>query len=275
MKNVDVATVEGFGDEWSRMPQDTVSDAEVQRSFELYFGVFPWSALPTEARGCDFGCGSGRWAAKVAPKVGHLTVLDASEEALEVAKTNLADHPNVKPVHASVSDTPFATASLDFAYSLGVLHHVPDTDAAVAEIARVLKPGAPFLVYLYYAFDNRAPWFRALWQLSDVGRKRISRLPHGPRYAVSQAIAGLVYWPLARAGGALKRVGALPESWPLKFYVNHSFYVMRTDALDRFGTQLEKRYTKEECIALLERHGFKDVRVSTEMPYWTLCGIRA
>ena len=72
----------------------------------------------------------------------------------------------------------------------------------------------------------------------------------------------------------MEKLGTLPDSWPLKFYVNHSFYVMRTDALDRFGTQLEKRYTKQECIDMLERNGFRDVRVSDQMPYWTLCGIR-
>lgn len=274
MKNVDRATVDGFGDEWSRMPQDGLSEEEVERAFSAYFSVFPWEKLPENARGCDFGCGSGRWARKVAPKVGHLTLLDASKEALEVAKNKLSSFANVDAVHASVSESPFEDASLDFAYSLGVLHHVPDTEGAIREIARVLKPGAPFLIYLYYAFDNRSPWFRSLWRVSDVARQGISKLPHGPRFAVSQLIAGLVYWPIARTGKVMEKLGALPDSWPLKFYVNHSFYVMRTDALDRFGTQLEKRYTKQECVEMLERNGFRDVRVSDQMPYWTLCGIR-
>lgn len=275
MKNVDERTVAGFGDEWTRLPQDGMSEADLDAAFDLYFSVFPWDSLPPKARGCDFGCGSGRWAARVAPRVGHLTMLDASAEALEVARQKLAGTAHVDAVHASVSESPFEDASLDFAYSLGVLHHVPDTEGALREIARVLKPGAPFLVYMYYAFDNRPAWFRGLWKTSDVARRGISRLPHPARYAVSQAIAGLVYWPLARTGKVLDRVGLLRESWPLRYYVDHSFYVMRTDALDRFGTQLEKRYTRAEMVNLLERSGFTDVRVSDQRPHWTMSAKRA
>jgi ubiquinone/menaquinone biosynthesis C-methylase UbiE len=274
MKNVHEATVAGFGDEWSRFTQDGMTEADLDAAFELYFRVFPWDRLPEGAVGCDFGCGSGRWAARVAPRVGRLTMLDASDEALAVAKHKLAGATNVDAVHASVSDSPFADASLDFAYSLGVLHHVPDTEGALREIARTLKPGAPFLTYMYYAFDNRPAWFRGLWKTSDIARRGISRLPHGARYAVSQALAGLVYWPLARTGKLLDRVGLLHEAWPLRYYVDHSFYVMRTDALDRFGTQLEKRFTRAESVAMLERAGFENVRVSEDRPHWTMCAVR-
>jgi hypothetical protein len=56
-----------------------------------------------------------------------------------------------------------------------------------------LKAGAPFLFYLYYAFDDRLLWYRLLWTPSNVLRTVISRLPHAPRYVASQMIAALVY----------------------------------------------------------------------------------
>ena len=62
---------------------------------------------------------------------------------------------------------PLAPGSMDFGYSLGVLHHVPDTLAGIKACAKALKPGAPFLVYLYYAFDNRPAWFRC-WTKPDA-----------------------------------------------------------------------------------------------------------
>ena len=61
---------------------------------------------------------------------------------------------------ASVDAIPLPDDSADFGYSLGVLHHVPDTQKGILECVRKLKPGAPFLLYLYYAFDNRPWWFR-------------------------------------------------------------------------------------------------------------------
>ena len=50
---------------------------------------------------------------------------------------------------------PIADNSLDFAYSLGVIHHIPDSESAVKSVVKSLKPGAPFLIYLYYNLDNQ------------------------------------------------------------------------------------------------------------------------
>ena len=51
---------------------------------------------------------------------------------------------------------------MDFGYALGVLHHVPNTQEGLNSCIKLLKPGAPFLVYLYYSFDNRPNWYRNL-----------------------------------------------------------------------------------------------------------------
>ena len=174
-RNLDVATVEGFGDEWRRFDQSELPEDELRSTFEQYFAVFPWQDLPEGAVGFDLGCGSGRWARLVAPRVGTLHCVDASAEALDVARTTLAAEPNCEFHVASVDALPFADASMDFGYSLGVLHHVPDTAGALRSAARALKPGAPLLVYLYYAFDNQPAWYRAVWRATDLARRVISR----------------------------------------------------------------------------------------------------
>jgi SAM-dependent methyltransferase len=271
MDNVDEKTVSGFGDEWSRFRQDEVSQSELKAHFDRYFSVFPWDTLPKDAVGADYGCGSGRWSKFVAPRVHALHLVDPSREALEVARQNLAEFNNTTFHNASVTEVPIADGSLDFAFSLGVLHHVPDTERAFRAIAKKLKPGAPLLTYLYYAFENRPPWFRALWKTSDTLRRGISQLPHGPRYAASQVLAATVYWPLARSARVLDRFGALPAAWPLSFYKDESFYTMRTDALDRFGTSLEKRYTRTQIEALYAQAGFSAPTFSDEMPCWIAC----
>jgi len=242
--------------------------------FSDYFSLFDWAALPAGAVGADIGCGSGRWAQVVAPRVGHLVLIDASPEAIRVAKSNLSGVPNASFVIASVGALPIDEASLDFAYSLGVLHHVPDTAAAIAAVAAKLKKGAPFLVYLYYAFDNRGFAYRALWRISDVIRRAVSRLPHGLRYLVSQVIAVFVYWPLARTALVIERLGKLPADWPLAYYRDKPFYVLRTDALDRFGTRLEQRFTRDEIRSMLANAGFVDIRSSDRAPYWCVIGVK-
>lgn len=267
MNNLDEKTVEGFGDEWHRFDQSNLSNADRNAIFEDYFAIFPWHSLPQNAEGADIGCGSGRWALLVAPRVGQLHCVDPST-ALEVARSNLAALTNVQFHRASVETLPFPDDSLDFSYSLGVLHHVPDTAAAIHSVAAKLKPGAPFLVYLYYAFDNRPVWFRMLWNITNALRVVICQLPHTLRFAVSQVIATVIYWPLARAANMLAYFNVLPHNWPLAYYRDKDFYVMRTDALDRFGTRLERRFTRAQIQQMLEAAGFQDISFSHAQPYW-------
>jgi len=272
--NRDGQVVQGFGEEWSRFPQDQLTDKERGGIFEDYFAIFPWEELPADAKGADIGCGSGRWATIVAPKVDRLVCVDASADALEVARRNLACHHNVEFQNADVGRLPFGEGELDFAYSLGVLHHVPDTESAIANIGKCLKPGGLFLVYLYYAFDNRPFWFRFLWRISDLLRHVFCRTPSRLRFWLCDAMAVLIYWPLARGAAILERLGIASEHFPLRYYRDKSFYVMRTDALDRFGTCLEKRYSRRQIKMMLESAGFRDVKFSEAAPLWCAIGIR-
>ena len=193
-ENIDKDTVAGFGDEWTRFNYSESDSDEIDKIFDDYFSVFPWKQLPNNPTGVDIGCGSGRWAKVVAPKVDKLILVDASKEALTVAEKNLQGISNVLFECASVDQLPFKDSTLDFAYSLGVLHHVPDTLEAMKSIASKLKKDAPFLVYLYYSFDNRSVLYRLLWRGTDILRKVISRLPYSIRYAVSQVIALFAYF---------------------------------------------------------------------------------
>jgi ubiquinone/menaquinone biosynthesis C-methylase UbiE len=273
-RNVDSDVTAGFGHEWStfRQSEHDFSSADREAIFQSYFHIFPWQELPPDPVGIDAGCGSGRWSVMVAPKVGHLHVLDASDDALAVARQNLANAPNVSFHLSSVGNIPLDDNSLDFAFSLGVLHHVPDTMAAIRAIAAKLKIGAPFLVYLYYALENRPWWYRAIWRFSNIFRLIISRLPPRARLIISQIIAVVVYWPLARFAALVERAGFSPSVIPLESYRNRKLYVMRTDAYDRFCTRLEQRFTRRQIEQMLTGAGFYDIRFSDKAPYWCAVG---
>jgi len=269
--NSDAKTVAGFGDEWTRFDQTGMAEAETQRLFDSYFSVFPWDSLPANSVGFDLGCGSGRWARLAARRVGTLHCIDPSA-AIDVARRNLADSPNCKLHQAGVDDMPLEPNSMDFGYSLGVLHHIPDTQAALSACVSTLKPGAPFLLYLYYAFDNKPVWFKAIWRLSDGLRQLVSRMPPGLRYVSSQILAALVYWPLARFARLAEKLGVDVTNVPLSAYRHCSFYVMRTDALDRFGTSLEQRFTREEIQTMMQTAGLNNITFRDATPYWCAVG---
>lgn len=273
-RNLDSRTVEDFGREWARFDQTAVDQEERFRAFSAYFRNFPWQDLPPAAIGFDLGCGSGRWARFVSERVGTLHCIDASAEALAVARRNLGDRSNCLFHHASVDSLPLPTGSMDFGYSLGVLHHVPDTAAGIAACAVKLRSGAPLLLYLYYAFDNRSLWFRLLWRCSDIARRVIAHLPMPIKTLVSDAIAVTVYWPLSRLAGRLEKAGISVRSFPLAQYRRSSFYTLRTDALDRFGTRLEQRFTQSEIRTMMLAAGLERITIQDSEPYWCAIGYK-
>ena len=272
--NLSPSTVASFGDEWQRFDQQGMAPGEAERVFGDYFANFPWDQLPPDAEGFDMGCGSGRWACFVAPRVGRLHCIDPSS-ALVVARQTLANQPNVQFHQASVAVSGLQPSSQDFGYSLGVLHHVPDTAAAIRSCTELLKPGAPLLLYLYYAFDNRPRWFRWLWRLSNAARLLIRRLPPRFKQLVTDLIALTIYWPLSRLASLAEAAGLPVSSFPLSYYRRHSFYTMRTDARDRFGTPLEQRFTRAQIRSMCAAAGLVDLRFSPRAPYWCVVGFKA
>ncbi len=272
--NVDAKTVEGFGEEWSRFDQTGMSETELNEQFARYFAVFPFDQLPENAVGFDLGCGSGRWAKLMAKRVGKLHCIDASAEALNVAKKNLAEAKNAEFHHASVAEIPLADDSMDFGYSLGVLHHIPNTAQGIESCVRKLKPSAPFLVYLYYAFDNRPRWFRSVWKKSDFIRRGISALPFGLKKKVTDLAAVFIYFPMAKTARLLEKIGLNVEAFPLSVYRHHSFYTMRTDALDRFGTRLEQRFSRAQITEMMQTAGLENIKFSDGFPFWCAVGFK-
>jgi SAM-dependent methyltransferase len=275
IRNIDENTVSSFGLQWSTYDQNRLpGDEKTAQRFEEYFAIFPWNTLPDRAVGADIGCGSGRWALRVAPRVGILHCVDASEQAIMVARRNLADQRNCAFHHASVDAIPLPPGSMDFVYSLGVLHHVPDTMAGIEACVALLKPGAPFLVYLYYALDQRPWWFRAVWKGTDVVRRGISRLPFWPKRGLTEVIAIAVYWPVARFCAVVERLGGDPDGLPLSWYRDKSLYIMRTNAFDRFATPLEQRFSRARIEAMMRKAGLQDIRFSDNLPFWCAVGRR-
>ena len=102
----------------------------------------------------------------------------------------------------------------------------------------------------------------------------ISRLPFPVRYAVSQIIAALVYYPLARLSLLLDRMGLNVRHIPLSTYRRLSFYSMRTDALDRFGTRLERRFSRADIRQMMLVAGLDNIAFSESAPYWCALGYR-
>ena len=272
-KNIDKETVQSFSNEWNYFDQSKLGSVEAEKIFNEYFSIFPWSSLPKNATGFDMGCGSGRWAKLISPLVGHLHCIDPSD-SINVAKENLSSFNNITYHQASVDDWVLPPNSQDFGYSLGVLHHLPNTASAINSCVSMLKPGSPFLLYLYYALETRSLSYKLLWISSDLARQVISKLPEILKVIVTDIFAVLIYYPFARISNLLERMGFDVESIPLSYYRKHSFYTMRTDSRDRFGTPLERRFHRNEIKKMMLDAGLSDIQFSENAPFWCALGIK-
>lgn len=273
MRNLDIKTIKNFGDEWMHFDQFAMKNKEAYKIFKSYFSIFPFNILTKNSEGFDMGCGSGRWAKFIAPKVGLLHIIEPSI-AIQVAKKKLEKFKNIKYHQKSLDVSGLSENSQDFGYSLGVLHHVPNTQLAIKSCVKLLKPGAPFLLYIYYFFDNRPAWYRSLWTLSNYMRLVISKFPKFLKFLICDIIAFFIYFPLARFAFIIEKIGLVIKNFPLYFYRSASFYVMRTDARDRFGTPLEKRFTKKEIIKMMEQANLEKIKFKNGTPFWTAIGFK-
>lgn len=271
--NIDHSVVDSFGEEWKKFHQ--FSKAEIDRLGDMYFDIIDAEIINKNTYGIDIGCGSGRFTKYLADKIGFMEAVDPSE-AIYTADKVLANVQNVRLSKASTDNIPFADETFDFGMSIGVLHHIPNTQLALNDCVKKMKKGGYFYIYLYYSLDNKGILFKWILSLVTAIRKLISILPMKFKKVACDMIAILIYMPIILVGRFIKLLGfsKFAESLPLSFYHNQTFFVVRNDALDRFGTSLEQRFSKEEITIMMKNAGLDSIKISENTPYWHAIGKR-
>ena len=186
-------------------------------------------------------------------------------------KRKFLDNQKAVLENTTISKCSIPEASLDFAMSLGVLHHVSDTAQAFKDINFKLKKDGLLLVYLYYKVEDKPFYYQLIFSLANLLRQRISVLPFKLKNKISTIIAIVVYLPIARISKALNSIKMNTANIPLHQYADLSLYMVKNDALDRFGTKLEKRYNQEEITKLLLDSDFSptSIKFSISEPFLT------
>jgi hypothetical protein len=99
-------------------------------------------------------------------------------------------------------------------------------------------------------------------------------LPSWLKHAVTDLIALVVYLPLVTFSRVVEWFGFDVADIPLSYYRKYSFYTMRTDARDRFGTPMEHRFTKSQISEMMDKAGLVNIRFSDGVPFWCVVGIK-
>jgi SAM-dependent methyltransferase len=246
-------TVEGFAYEWEHFGQPR---PEWRKNFLDYMRPLTadWFAGKLIL---DVGAGSGRHSAQAFHLGARVVAVDLGD-SIDVARRNLPDA--VLTVQADAERLPFAPGSFDLVMSIGVLHHLEDTQRALSSLVRYVRPGGHLHVYLYWVPEIR--WHRPLLKLVAQARRATVRLPYGVVHRLSYPLAAGLWAGLVLPHRFLRShplTSRVANTLPLKTYADYPFAVLVNDQFDRFSALIEQRFSRAQVQVMLERAGLEQV----------------
>ncbi len=232
--------LKSFGDQWTTY--EVAHDDEDRATFEAKTGM-PLSDLKG-LRVLDAGCGGGRYS-KICGEAGAAVIGADHSRAVDKA-TQLCSHlNNVRFVQADLKQLPLEPASFDFAFSIGVMHHDANTRKVFDAVARFVKPGGRYSVWLY----RRNQWWQ---EVINSGLR-----------AVTTRLPSVVLKPFCHAGAVLGGIPVVNRT--LNKLVNfsaHPSYENRVcDTFDWWAPRYQFHHTIDELSQWFTDAGFTDLKV--------------
>lgn len=259
-------TISDFGDQWTAFQDNEGYYGSVELFEDITAGLLPADQLKG-AKVAEIGSGSGRIVLMLLNAgVGFVHALEPSA-AFDVLKNNTAGHEDRIAYYRLSGDKLPSDLDLDLVLSIGVLHHIPDPDPVMRAAFATLKPGGKCLIWLYGREGNEL--YLAIF---EPLRRITVHLPHSVLVGVSHALnaalglyaAAAARLPLPLAGYMRNVIGKLDRRG--RFLVIY----------DQLNPAYAKYYREDEARALMERAGFRDIRLKHRHGYsWTVIGTKA
>ncbi len=253
-------TIADFGDQWTTYTDNGGYYGSVALLEDVFGPLLRVDALRGAVVG-DIGAGTGRYTNILIGCGATKVVAVEPSRAFDVLVANTAPARDRIEYLNVGGETFVASEPLDFALSLGVVHHIPDPAPVVAAMFRALKPGGTIGLWLY-GREGNGPYVMALSVLAVLTRP----LPH----RLLAAVTWLLYGPTLVYALACRM---LP--FPLAGYMREVFLKIspakrRLVIYDQLNPSYAKYYREHEVRALVETAGFHDIRLFHRHGYsWT------
>jgi SAM-dependent methyltransferase len=257
-------TIEDFGEQWLRYRDNE----GYYGSLELFEDILSPFLTSTDFRGCkvaEIGSGSGRIVNMLLQAGARHVIAVEPSDAFEVLCENIKQIKTVTCLRSSGEKLP-ASGDLDYVFSIGVLHHIPNPRPVVEAVFNALRPGGKFLIWLYGKEGNQL-------YLTLIHPLRLLT-KHLPHFALA-ALVWIIYYPLL-----FYVYLCLSFPFPLREYLLTTFKKMspekkRLIIYDQLNPAHAKYYTRFEAEKLLADGKFENIRIHHRHGYsWTLIGTK-
>jgi SAM-dependent methyltransferase len=242
-------TAAAFGYSWTHYPKQNPYTEEQWRDW-----VEPLT--PAEFAGkdvLDAGCGLAGFA-EYASSWGAGRVVGADiSNAVDAARERLGDR--VELIQADLYALPFAPGSFDLAYSIGVLHHLPDPERGFKAVAQTVKPGGLVFAWVYGRENNGL----IVHVIDPLRRLVFSRIPHGLlKWGVALPLSAFL-WPVVKLAGANLRI---PYAAYFRFLARRDFSFTHGVVFDQLVAPTTHYLRRQEFEAWFDRAGLVDVTIT-------------
>ncbi|MFH1784732.1 MAG: methyltransferase domain-containing protein [bacterium] len=198
----------------------------------------------------DVGCGVGRYIEPVARCAQEVVGIDLSY-AVDSAQENLKYFDNVHIIQADIFNLPFKKETFDFIYSIGVLHHTPDTKKAFLNLIPFLKKGGSIAIWLY---SNETRYERVSNKFTDFYRFFTRRLPKRLLWYLCHLAI-----PLYTLKNIKKLRTVLDLVLPMSNHPDPEWRVL--DTFDWYSPMFQHKHTYREVVAWFEEAGLRDIEL--------------
>lgn len=232
--------LKSFGDQWTTY--EVAHDDEDRATFAAKTGVSPEQLQGL--RVLDAGCGGGRYS-RICGEAGATVIGADHSRAVDKARQLCADLPQVNFVQADLKQLPLEPQSFDLVFSIGVMHHDASTRAVFDAVARLVKPGGRYSVWLY----RKNQW----WQEAiNTGLRSVTtRLPSA------------MLKPFCHIGAILGGTPVINRTLNkvINFSAHPSYENRVCDTFDWWAPRYQYHHTVAELSDWFHQAGFSELQV--------------
>lgn len=206
----------------------------------------------------DFGCGPGRFLDVVRRKGGTAVGIDLSA-AVDAARTNFGDDPDVLIVQGDLLRPPFREGAFDGGFTVGVLHHTPQPEEGLKALARCVRPGGwvSCCVYPSGGFYD----YTSVRRFRRLHHKLFGTFEYLPALMYSYVAAYLIapVFQALKSFGLRRVVDWVERNWVVSLWLRDAQWRV-LDTFDAITPEIATTHTEAEVAEWMAAAGCEAVR---------------